>query len=44
VCDVARGFVAGGAEAILEVEIEVEETKCRVLGDEYCEFIVKPKD
>lgn len=44
VCDVMRGFIAGGAKAVLEEEMKVEENKCRVLGDEYCEFLVKPKD
>jgi len=44
VCDLTRGVIAGALEALTRKPYTVEETKCSVLGDEYCQFEVKRKE
>ena len=37
-----RGFIAGGASASLQVDIDVVEEECLALGKDRCKFIFKP--
>ena len=41
VCHFTRGVIAGAASAVLGRECSVEEVKCRAMGDERCEFVVR---
>lgn len=43
VCAFLMGSLAGGASAIWGEEVVVEETKCKAMGYEYCEFEAKLK-
>jgi predicted hydrocarbon binding protein len=38
-----RGHLAGGLTAIMGKEMACEETKCIAVGDEYCEFVLRPR-
>ena len=38
------GFYAGGGSVIYDKSLKCEETKCRSVGDPYCEFVVVPSD
>ena len=41
---IARGLHAGAAEVIFKCSMDAVETKCQAMGDQYCEFILKPTE
>jgi predicted hydrocarbon binding protein len=43
-CSFLRGMAVGIFGSLFNAELESEETKCRHLGDDFCEFTLKAKD
>jgi len=41
---IPRGWFAGAACVFFGKDVDAVETKCIAKGDEYCEFIIKPKN
>ena len=41
--NIFRGLLTGFFVKLWETDVVVEETKCRMRGNKYCEFIIKPK-
>jgi len=41
---IPRGWFAGAACAFFGRDVDAVETKCLAMGNELCEFLVKPKD
>ncbi len=43
-CLIIKGYLKGLLENLFNTEFQVEETKCKLKGDEYCEFVASPKE
>lgn len=43
VCHCTNGLIAGFVSSAYHVKVQAKEIKCRSMGDEYCEFIVRDK-
>ncbi len=43
VCHIPRGWFAGASCVFFNKDVDAVEEKCLAKGDEYCEFIIKPK-
>lgn len=41
-CSYIAGLIAGGAKAVMGVDVTCEEVECIGKGDEVCKFVVKP--
>jgi len=42
-CDFIRGVIKGVFDTLYGKDVEVKEVKCRIKGDEYCEFHIEGK-
>jgi predicted hydrocarbon binding protein len=41
-CDFFRGTIAGLGSEALQMKVECEEVSCRLEGDQWCEFVLRP--
>lgn len=39
-----RGQIAGGASAAFNMNLDCIERRCAAAGDDYCEFVIKPRE
>lgn len=41
---IPRGWFAGASSVFFQTDVDAVEFKCKSMGDDYCEFIVQPKE